>query len=481
MSFFKNERNWVILLLTVLAGVLITVVFLTQSSFGGGDHYEHYKLAHFGWKYPKMLFNHWGKPVFTILISPFAQFGINAARVYNVLMAILTAFLTWKLAMLFKFKYSWLVIIFVLFTPIYFASMFAVLTEITFSFFLVFSVLLFFKERFILSALVLSFLPLVRTEGIILWPIFILAYSLKKQFKALPFLAVGFLIFSALGRLYHSDFWWLITEMPYTGNAKDLYGSGSLMHFVNHTPNITGGPIGIIFVVGLVALIISWLKVKETKLNEWFFFILLIPGSFLTFFAAHSFVWWQGMGNSLGLIRVIAAVSPLAALTALYGLQSLLKIHFKYQKVVAVILILGISIWIIIDGIQKHKKGFYLGKPEMVLEKAIEFIKDNNLIKYKIYYFDNYINFRLNMDPNDPKQAQWYVQNKKHPALGIPDSSIIIWDAHFGPNEGGVQLDILENEKDLHKLKVFKPAVPFKLLGGYDYQVIIFQKLDSLK
>jgi len=482
MPFFKNERNWVILLLAVLFIVFVKVVFSTQSSFGGGDHYEHFKLALYGWKYPRLLFSHWGKPVFTILISPFAQFGINAARTYNVLVGLLTAFITWRLATYFKFRYAWLAIPFVVFTPIYFATMFAVLTEITFSFFLVFSIYLFFKNRFILSALVLSFLPLVRTEGVILFPLFILAYSLKKEFKALPFLLTGFLVISALGSPFYESFWWLITEMPYTGGAKEMYGSGSLWHFVNHTPNITGGPMAILFIAGLIALAITWAKNKETKLNQWFYFALLIPGSFLIFFAAHSFVWWQGMGNSLGLIRVIASVSPLAALTAVFGLQYFLGFNFRYRNIFSAAIITFLIFWVVIDGVKKHQYGFQDSDAERLLKKASDFIKENQLENHKIFYFNGYIIFPLEIDPYQrDKSQQWYNNNQPNPAQKLPDSSIIVWDAMFGPNDGGVQLEMLENQDGIETLAVFKPEFPFKVLGGYEYEVVIFRKNNSLK
>lgn len=482
MHFLKNERNWVVLLLTVLTLAFITVVFFTHSSFGGGDHYEHYKLAHFGWKYPKLLFSHWGKPVFTILVSPFAQFGINGARIYNVLSGLLTAFISWKLAKHLGFRYAWLVIIFVVFTPIYFASMFTSLTEVSYSLFLVFSIYLFFSERFIFSAIILSFTPLIRTEGIVILPLFILAYFLKKEYRALPFLLTGFLIISALGSPYYDSFWWLISEMPYTGEARDLYGSGSLWHFVNHTPNITGGPIAVLFVLGLAALYLKWAKNKAKIVNDWFYFALLVPASFLVFFAAHSFVWWQGMGNSLGLIRVIASVSPLASLTAVFGLQYVLDFNFRYREIITPVIVTVLVIWIVIDGANKHKYGFKESDAEILLNEAANFIRANHLERHKLYYFNSYIILPLDIDPYDlEKCQQWYNNNQPNVTAQLPDSSIVVWDAHFGPNEGGVPLEMLQNQDGIVELSVFKPEIPFQVLGGHDYEVIVFQKLNAMK
>jgi phosphopantetheinyl transferase (holo-ACP synthase) len=53
-----------------------------------------------------LLFSHWGKPVFTILVSPFAQEGKNFARLFNVIVGLLTALFSWKLANTLEFKNS---------------------------------------------------------------------------------------------------------------------------------------------------------------------------------------------------------------------------------------------------------------------------------------------------------------------------------------------------------------------------------------
>jgi hypothetical protein len=39
-------------------------------------------------------------------------------------------------------------------------------------------------------------------------------------------------------------------------------------------------------------------------------------------------------------------------------------------------------------------------------------------------------------------------------------------------------LDKLLNQDDLKVLREFKPDVNFKVLGGYDYQIVVFQKVS---
>ena len=154
-----------------------------------------------------------------MLISPFAQLGMNFARLFNVITGLTAAFLSWKLARELKLKNAWLSIILVVFVPVYFSLMFAVMTEVLHGMFLVLAIWLFFKKEYRWSMIAISFLPVIRTESIVLLPLFILAFGLKKQFKVLPYIATGFVIISLAGWHFYNGFWWLITEMPYKGSA----------------------------------------------------------------------------------------------------------------------------------------------------------------------------------------------------------------------------------------------------------------------
>ena len=471
-----SEKNLVLALLSLMLIVFGFVIFSTENSFGGADNYSHFMLAFWGWKYPDMLFSHWGKPLFTILISPFAQFGFNGARMYNMLTGLLTAYLTWKIARHFGFRQAWIVVILLVFMPVYFILMFTSLTEVTFSFFITLAILLFFKEKYIWSAVVFSLLPLVRTEGVVLMTLFILAFLLKRKYAALPFLLTGGFVFSLAGWPFHDSFWWLITEMPYSGSAKDIYGSGTLFHFVDQSPNIFGLLPGIFFILGILIMTYKWAGKDRFKTGDTFYFLLLVTGSFIVFFAAHSYAWWKGIGNSLGLIRVIGSVAPLAALTAMAGISVLFDIP-KKQWVTAISVLLVIAFGFFInDTIQRDKKYFRPGKEQKMMNETALWLKENNLNRHKIIYYDPYLAFKLVLDPRDQSKSRKRLPVRENFLNAEPDSSIIVWDAHFGPNEGRMPLERLEKQPELKKLKVFKPEKPFKVLGGYDYEVVVFQK-----
>lgn len=59
----------------------------------------------------------------------------------------------------------------------------------------------------------------------------------------------------------------------------------------------------------------------------------------------------------------------------------------------------------------------------------------------------------------------------------VPDSSVVVWDSHFGPNENGVPLDSLFLNKHFKLIKVFEPLKEKTTLGGKKYEVLVFLKL----
>ena len=69
-------------------------------------------------------------------------------------------------------------------------------------------------------------MPFVRNEALVILPLFFVALIWLKQWKAIPFLAFGFIFYSIVGGFYYDDFLWVVNEMPYKGNAQGIYGSG---------------------------------------------------------------------------------------------------------------------------------------------------------------------------------------------------------------------------------------------------------------
>lgn len=99
----------------------------------------------------------------------------------------------------------------------------------------------------------------------------------------------------------------------------------------------------------------------------------------------------------------------------------------------------------------------------------------------KIYFWDPFWWFFLDKDPVGNPKVKMGVYDRKNPSKDIQPGEIILWEAHYGPNEGGVPLERLQDNPDFSEIKTFKPIQPFKILGEHDYEIHIFERLEDHK
>ncbi len=472
-----SEKKIVARVLLILAVVFSIVAALTDGTAGGADNFAHFNIARWAFRYPHLFLDHWGKPLFTILTAPFDQIGFYGARLFNILAGLTTAWITYLTASKWKVPKAWLVPVFVLFAPMYFVLTFSGMTEILFSLVLMLAIWLFFSERLILSAIAISFIILVRSEGFIFLPVFMVAFALKRKYIAIPFLLSGFVLFGLIGWLYYyHDFWWLFSKLPYVGGLGGIYGSGPWYHFLLKMPDYLGYLIIVLFIPGFIFVIGDWAQ-KKFRINSEEFYWLYISGAcFFGYLAAHSYVWWRGE-MSLGLIRVMAGVSPIAAIFALIGLVRFENfIHSRKWKAVFLTVVI---LLVIFPGVLKYKSEFRTDGASKVINEAVKWLRDSGNFNHHLIVHDPYIAFAAKVDAWDQQRLQYGFSDANKPETGMPDSSIFVWDAHFSQNEGRIPAkQILENPY-YELIAYFEPEQPFKVLNGYDYNVMIFRKVSE--
>ena len=461
----------------VLAGIFIlqlVLVFNSKGIYGGADNINHFSIARYAFNHPWLFLDEWGKPVYTALVFPFSFGGIQVARMFNVFVGLVTIWVSINIIRFSDERFNLLPLFFIAFSPTYFLLMQSCMTEILFSLVLVLTIWLFFRENFYWSAVVLSFIPFVRTEGVVIFPLFVIAFLLVKKYYAIPLLLAGSLFYTLIGYPHFRDWLWIYNQMPYS-MGESLYGSGSLFHFVQNSPEIFGEAFLIFLVIGLFTWTYRILKSFQLT-GKGFLMYFLIVGSFTAFFAAHSYVWWKGTGGSLGLIRVIAGVIPLAAIIALSGLNTIL---LKIKNAIYRIVIIGIIIiFQLVSAFTKQPVPVPLETTQELILDASAYLKTLPE-KAKIYYFDPYLVHFLDLDPYNQSFSNWGVADKIKPSVSLNKGDLLVWDAHFGPNEGGVQLENLFKDEQLQLLKAILPSEPFKVLGDYDYGIYIFRKVDQ--
>jgi hypothetical protein len=470
----RRYPHWI--LITLLTILFLIILILSDGYPEGTDNISHYLLARYAFRNPGDFLNPWGRPLYTILSSPFAQFGFQGIRLFNVLLGIFTSYLTFLLVKCLKLPVPWLVLFFVLFTPLYCIMLFTALTEILCGFVLVLAVWLFFKERYIASAIAISFIPFARYESFIFFPLFILAFILRKRYKAIVFVLTGFLFFCIIGAYQYNDFFWPITHFPYDNAHYGNTTGTSFWRFIDARDLIWGLPLVVLMLFGIYFLIYRLFDRQREKRMEVLPELLLVLGSVSVYFFFHTYLFWKATGGSIGLIRVMAAILPLSAVISMRGYQFIHE-RLPGKKVGRMAFLIITILFLIYINFTTYKYPINPGPEESVLKKATDWLQKSPYSRNLIYYADMTVPFYLGMDPKDTKLSRQV--HSSHDLKHMPDNSVIIWDAHFGPNESGISLDSLYFNPVFKLLKMVKPQVIMKTYGGYNYEVDVFLKLPA--
>ena len=441
---------------------------------GGADPFTHFVMARWSFTHPTLFFDQWGKPLYTIFVAPFTLIGFKWAVAFNIILSVASGFLVYKSALKLKIKNAWLGIVFTVFTPIFFYISFSTLTEIMFAFVGTLSVYLFISKKYYASVIVMSFIPFARTEGIIFFPILIAALVLVKKYKFIPLLLVGFVVMAFAGYTVMNDILWPINTIPYAADSSGIYGQGELSHFLMYLPYLLGFTLIILFVIGVlngfnIASGNLWSHNAAT--------VFLLTGISIGYFSAHSVVWAFGMGGSAGLIRVIAGVTPTVALVALWGFDSLMSpISSKPRITFGIAVLLGL--FVIQQAFSKNNYPINDGVEMQVVRKATHYLKQTELDTNFIIYYNPIVAYLLDIDPYSRVRGKERFDDPNNFDVNTPKGTIFIWESHFSPFGNQVSKDKIESNPDFIRIKDFQPDIPFKVSGGRDYEVIIYQKTE---
>ncbi len=150
-KIMKNNTIYIVLFIYAIIATL-TIIFFDGTG-DGGDSIQHYLFAKFAPLHPQLFFNHWAKPVYVLLVSPFAQFGFIGVKIFNAIVSLLTIFFTFKIAQKLNLKNAIMGAVILIFSPLYFALTFSGLTEPLFALFISISIYAILKHKYIAACL----------------------------------------------------------------------------------------------------------------------------------------------------------------------------------------------------------------------------------------------------------------------------------------------------------------------------------------
>jgi len=352
--------------------------------------------------------------------------------------------------------------------------MFSGLTEAFFALMLIATVYFFITDRFLLTAIIISFVPFVRSEGLMFVFWFMLLLMFKRQYKTLPFVFLGTFFYSILGGVITGDFLWLINDNPYSASSQ-IYGHGSLFDYVTSVPSTFGFIVFCLAILGFLTVFAFYFisKFRKEKIsNTWFNEFFVIGYSAIGYFLFHSIIWWKGWMSVLGDPRFMAAIVPLMAILALKGFNVCLYPVKKQWLIWTVMLI--VSVAMIYFSLKRYLLPVKFQGPDYYVNCALDWMKQNQYDKNKIIYYNVLVPVLIDADPFENERLQSSVPDNMNPEIGVEKNTIVIWDGHFSSLEGQLPLQKMLENSNYKLLKLIEPNPPFKLVRDEDYKVAVF-------
>lgn len=451
LNYTNFKESKIALLASIVFFLLcLFIAFSFEGTGDSGDSVSHFLYAQYAFKHPENFFYQWAKPFFVLFAAPFAQFGFVGIKIFNCLNASFTLYFTYKIAKKLEIPNAWLVLLILATCSMYFTLIFSGLTEHFSALLLVIAIHFFLNEKYVPATVIISFLPFIRSEGLLIIGITALYLISKKAYKYLLLLPVGHIIYSVAGYSIHKDLLWVFNKISYI--SLSAYGNGAWYHFVDQLYYSTGLPQYILFFVGIIYFFTFVFKRTPPQYKDK---IWLIYGYFLVLIIAHSLFWYLGIFNSYGLARVMNTVMPMFSIIVLLGFNYLTNSiqNVLIKKWTERLLI---TTFIVMPFTRNPAAIFFprdfIKQPDQVLlSEAAPYI--NEYFKdYCVFYSNPCVCFYFKIDPFDSNQSQMLYKINE---ASIPKKSILIWDNLFSVIDHGFSLEKLQKDNRFEEVKQF--------------------------
>lgn len=309
-SFTKKDDGF--LLLIYSAVVCGSWIWLFPVS-GDGDAVMHYENFREGQSYRKSILHPWARPLYAALNLPASYFGMIPSRLFHLALALLMAWQTYLYAKDLKLKHASLAIPFALLQPYAMVLSGDTMTEIPYALLVIIILRLWHFKRYVWVSVLVGLSPLVRPEGFFMglllgilflacWPT---GLNIARRWMTASLASCGILLWLLAGYIWVDGNWFYVVDSwPWGGTLN--YGSGSIIDYPMMLPFIIGLPLFIFWVLGTFSSPFEK-RMIPNQVMWWMVFLV------------HTIMWAGGVMGSAGLLRIIACVTPFAAITCVKG------------------------------------------------------------------------------------------------------------------------------------------------------------------
>jgi hypothetical protein len=410
----------------------------------------HYLFARWAWWHHELFVGVWSRPLFTSLYAFPALIGFRTARALTVIVCLLTAWQTWRLAEQVKLPRAPLVIALLFLQPSYFLFCADTMTEPLFALIFVSALRLHLYKRVKAGMLVVSLLMLTRPEGLfvsLLWAYWVIRARFATLKSAILHPASS--IFALLPLTTGMLVWWLASWLisgdplfikhnwpsnwPFSGT---IYGAPGFLNYPARLPEIVGPLLLPPFIYGLYRLL------KRRELSA-------ITSSWLTLFSAHTIMRAFGLMGSAGYPRYLITIAPATALITLAGWNELAP---KFARLAPRLRLACVSLLLATSAFLNfiYADGAEWSRDALLVEKTYAWWPTHQRPFTRLIWSQPYMCMLLDGDPWQNEPFTQDAARNQQLIQALPPGTLVFWDLKSGPRWTDVKIeDFLANDFEL--------------------------------
>lgn len=319
-SFEKKYSGYFWLVIPLLTVLYYSYRQVAVGFYQDDEVAQYINMLHF-WQDPWAILGNGPKPGYKIFMVIPAFISYDAVLIANSLVAAVTVYMTYVLIKTYKVNYAIIGALLLASQPLYVNLSFRSYSEIFTALCIVCFLILYKKENFLLSALLLGYVYTIRQEIALLLVVFAVIFILRKQYLFAVMLFVFPLIYNLLGFIKTGDMFFVLTEMQSVAGLN--YKSQGLMHYFKVYIFIVGPVCLSLFLLGFFGFFNDTSKIKE-YLKKYLEFYVIFVSIFII-----QMLTMVSDGPNPGNWRYLLHISPVCAFFAAVGLNNLSLSRFK--------------------------------------------------------------------------------------------------------------------------------------------------------
>lgn len=428
----QKANRYLIPALLLVAVIFSMQLLMRSTGTAVQDEVNHFLISRHAWESPHLMLHIWGRPANTLVyMLPALWEDLRGARIFSLLLSLLTVWLTMQTAKQLGLKWLFLIPLFTFFQPWFMSHSYLAITEVPFSLYLIAGGYFWLRGKWTIASICFGLLPLTRHEGIVILGVWGLYCLFVRNWKGaiistLPYGIYNFLYFVVFSQLPFEIF---LNTKPTT-----FYGSGGWFHFLPPLIQGTGIPVFLLAVISAI-----WLYKLKRKT---FLFVV-----YASYYLTHVIIYRYGLFASGGYSLFLVPLAPGIALAAAVSIESMWEflrtknvLKSLGTKIALITVLLGVCIWVLVLGMQV--KPWLLSPEEIGTQEAAKWIRENRPDVSRVVSTHTWFHYFYDLPWPEGRGV-----GSQTPLNELYSGDLVVWDAHYSDRLGFTKEQLTEGDQ----------------------------------